>query len=140
MGVFAEFERAMIQEAVRAGVRPWGFFFGWHIHSLSFLLHCSDVFGSQNMKVGTIFASRPVEPRAREGRVSCSTISMRKSVSAYSTRRIARDKLPQSDPQLKQDFLIMERRWLFLARSYEFSEQLSDLSEDTKRQADNLPK
>jgi hypothetical protein len=24
----------------------------------------------------------------------------------------------QSDPQLKQDFLDMERRWLFLARSY----------------------
>ncbi len=52
----------------------------------------------------------------------------------------ARQAAAQSDPQLKQDFLIMERRWLFLARGYEFSEQLSDLSEETKRQADNLPK
>jgi hypothetical protein len=36
--------------------------------------------------------------------------------------------------------LVMERRWLFLARSYEFSGQLSNLSDDTKRQADHLPK
>ena len=39
----------------------------------------------------------------------------------------------QSDPQLKQDFLDMERRWLFLARSYGFTERLTKLSNETKR-------
>jgi hypothetical protein len=34
----------------------------------------------------------------------------------------------QSDPQLHQDFLEMQRRWLALARSYEFAEQLEFLS------------
>jgi hypothetical protein len=39
----------------------------------------------------------------------------------------------QSDPQLKQDFLDMERRWLFLARSHGFTERLTKLSNETKR-------
>jgi hypothetical protein len=30
-----------------------------------------------------------------------------------------------SDPYLKADFLDSERRWLYLAHSYEFSERLS---------------
>jgi hypothetical protein len=30
----------------------------------------------------------------------------------------------QSDPQLRYDYLEMQRRWLGLARSYEFSERL----------------
>jgi hypothetical protein len=46
----------------------------------------------------------------------------------------------QSDPKLKADFLDMERRWLFLARSYEFTERLDDFSGETKRQANKLPK
>jgi len=37
-------------------------------------------------------------------------------------------------------FLEMEQRWLMLARSYEFTERLEDLSNETKRQADKLPK
>ena len=39
----------------------------------------------------------------------------------------------QTDPQLKQDFLDTERRWLFLTRSYEFTDRLTDLSDETKR-------
>ena len=34
----------------------------------------------------------------------------------------------QSDPQLRIDYLEMQRRWLGLARSYEFSERLEFLS------------
>jgi hypothetical protein len=34
----------------------------------------------------------------------------------------------QSDPQLRQCFLEMQRRWLSLARSYEFAERLEFLS------------
>lgn len=30
----------------------------------------------------------------------------------------------EADPQLRQDFLDMERRWLFLARGYEFTRRL----------------
>ena len=42
--------------------------------------------------------------------------------------------IAHTDPQLKQDFLDLEQRWLFLARSYEFSERLTDLSDETKQQ------
>ncbi len=41
----------------------------------------------------------------------------------------------QTDARLKADFLDMERRWLFLARSYELTEQLTDFSAENKRQA-----
>ena len=34
----------------------------------------------------------------------------------------------QSDPQIRQDFLEMQQRWLSLARSYEFLERLEPLS------------
>jgi hypothetical protein len=34
----------------------------------------------------------------------------------------------------------MERRWLFLARSYEFTERLDDFSDQVKRNTDKLPK
>jgi hypothetical protein len=43
----------------------------------------------------------------------------------------ARKAAAQTDPRLKQDFLDMERRWLLLARSYEFTEQLTHLSDET---------
>ncbi len=45
--------------------------------------------------------------------------------------------LLQSDPQLREDYLDMQRRWLGLARSYEFTEQLEFLSavETSNRQA-----
>ena len=45
----------------------------------------------------------------------------------------ARQAVAQSDPKLKQDFLDTERRWLFLARSYEFADRLTDLFDETKR-------
>jgi hypothetical protein len=34
----------------------------------------------------------------------------------------------QSDSQLRNDFLEMQRRWLSLAHSYEFTERLGSLS------------
>jgi hypothetical protein len=40
----------------------------------------------------------------------------------------ARKAAAQTDPRLKQDFLASERRWLLLARSYEFSSRLTDFS------------
>ena len=47
----------------------------------------------------------------------------------------ARQAAAQTCPNLKEDFLDMERRWLFLARSYEFTERVTDFSAETKRQA-----
>ncbi len=47
----------------------------------------------------------------------------------------ARQAAAQSCPNLKKDFLDMERRWLFLARSYEFTERVTDFSAETKRKA-----
>ena len=46
----------------------------------------------------------------------------------------------ENDPKLRVDFIDLEVRWLFLARSYEFTERLTDFSDETKRQADKLPK
>ncbi len=43
-----------------------------------------------------------------------------------------------TDPKLKEDFLDMERRWLALAQSYEFTQRLGDFSNEAKRQADKL--
>jgi len=40
----------------------------------------------------------------------------------------ARKAATEADPKLKDDFLTLERRWLFLARSYEFTERLTNLS------------
>jgi hypothetical protein len=39
----------------------------------------------------------------------------------------------QTDPKLRQDYLQMQQRWLSLARSYEFSEQLEFLSAAEER-------
>jgi hypothetical protein len=38
-------------------------------------------------------------------------------------------------PTAKQEFLNMERRWLFLARSYEFTERLTDFNDYAKKQS-----
>lgn len=51
----------------------------------------------------------------------------------------ARKAAAQTDPKLKEDFLDMERRWLFLARSYDFTEGLGDFSRKTERQGRQIP-
>jgi hypothetical protein len=52
----------------------------------------------------------------------------------------ARQARVEIDRKLKDAYLEMERRWLMLARSYEFARQLADFSDETKRQVDKLPK
>src|SRR5215831_21137568 len=42
----------------------------------------------------------------------------------------ARKAAEQTDPNLKQDFLELEESWLFLARSFEYNERLSDFSDE----------
>jgi hypothetical protein len=52
----------------------------------------------------------------------------------------ARKAAAQTDSKLREDFLELERRWLFLARRYEFTERLGDFSDEAKRNTDKLPK
>ena len=52
----------------------------------------------------------------------------------------ARQAAAQTNSKLKEDFLEMEQRWLFLARSYEFTERLDDFSDEAKRNTDKMPK
>jgi hypothetical protein len=47
----------------------------------------------------------------------------------------ARQAAVHTDPKIKEDFLDLERRWLSLARSYEFTERLNDFCGEAKRQA-----
>jgi len=52
----------------------------------------------------------------------------------------ARKAAAQTDLKIRQDFLDLEGRWLFLARSYEFTERLTDFSDETERNVDKLPR
>ena len=45
----------------------------------------------------------------------------------------------QTDSKLKADFLDLERRWLFLVRSYEFTKRLTDFSGEAMRRAEARP-
>jgi hypothetical protein len=81
-----------------------------------------------------------VEPRAREGRVVLNNLSAQVRECLRHAQDCARKAAAQTDPKLKNDFLDMERRWLSLARSYEFTERLTDFSHKTKQKADELPK
>lgn len=46
----------------------------------------------------------------------------------------------QTDAKMKADFLDLERRWLALARSYDFTERLDDFCSENQRRAGDLPK
>jgi hypothetical protein len=50
----------------------------------------------------------------------------------------ARKAAAQPDQKLKQDLLDMERRWLVLAQSYDFTHRLGDFCDEATRRADNL--
>jgi len=45
----------------------------------------------------------------------------------------ARKASAQTDPTLKADFLDLERRWLVLARSYDFSERLNSFTKNSAK-------
>jgi hypothetical protein len=70
-------------------------------------------------------SNSPVEPDAIEGRVVLDNVS-KQIRECLEHRRNARKKaaeLPNGSP-FRQDFLQLEKRWLELARSIEFGEQL----------------
>jgi hypothetical protein len=47
----------------------------------------------------------------------------------------ARKAAAQTDPELKQDYLNLERRWLVLAKSYDLTGRLFDFSAELKRRS-----
>jgi hypothetical protein len=52
----------------------------------------------------------------------------------YRHARECRERAKQSpDPATKEDFFDMERRWLSLARNYEFAERLSRFTTEARR-------
>ena len=65
--------------------------------------------------------------RAGEGGMFVTLSSEARECRLYAEHCADRAQL-QSDPQLRKDYLEMQRRWLALARSYEFAEQLEFLS------------
>src|SRR5437764_14716276 len=51
----------------------------------------------------------------------------------------AREAAAQSCQKLRQDFMDLEQRWLSLARSYEFTEGLTDFSDEAERKSHKSP-
>jgi hemerythrin-like domain-containing protein len=86
------------------------------------------------------FALRPVEPHEGGGRVVLRNLSEEIRECLQHAEDCARKAAAQSCPNLKQDFLDLEQRWLYLARSYEFTERLTDLCVENKRNVDKLSK
>jgi hypothetical protein len=74
-----------------------------------------------------------------DGRVVLNNLSEQIRECLQHAENCARKAAAQSCPKLKQDFLELEQRWLFLARSYEFTERLTDFSDEAKRNANKLP-
>jgi PAS domain S-box-containing protein len=58
----------------------------------------------------------------------------------YERAAEAKERADQAlDPEAKADFLNIERRWLLLARSYEFGERLDDFTRENTRRAKPVP-
>src|SRR6516225_8976379 len=75
-----------------------------------------------------------------DGRVVLNNLSEQIRECLQHAEDCARKATAQSCPKLKQDFLDLERRWLYLARSYEFTERLTDFSGEMKRNMGKLPR
>jgi hypothetical protein len=73
-----------------------------------------------------------------DGRVVLNNLSEQIRECLRHAEDCSRKAAAQTDPNLKEDFLNLERRWLFLARSYEFTQRLGDFSDEARRKADNL--
>jgi len=73
------------------------------------------------------------------GRVVLNNLSEQVRECLQHAEHCARQATAQTNSKLKEDFLEMERRWLLLARSYEFTERLGDFSDEAKRNTDKLP-
>jgi hypothetical protein len=102
---------------------------------LFFLLHCGDVFASQDPKVRRCLSDSLLSRVLRPGlRVVLINLGEDIRECCRHAEDCARKGNAQPDPKLKQDFLDLEQRWLFLARSYEFTQRLTEFLDETKPQ------
>jgi hypothetical protein len=86
----------------------------------------STIFAFQNPHNGT---GLPLRRRMRAvGRVMLNNLSEQIRDCLQHAEDCARKAAAQTDPTLKADFLDLERRWLVLARSYDFTERLNSFS------------
>ncbi len=99
----------------------------------------SVVHHRQRLSAQASVAERPIAlpPVTGQERPMLSNLSEQIRECLQHAEDCARQAAAQTCPQLKEDFLNMERRWLFLARSYEFTERLANFSaeNETNRQA-----
>ena len=103
------------------------------------LLHRGDDFAFQGPRNDTRIATA-CRTHEGGGRVVLNNLSEQIRECLRHAEDCARKAAVQSCPKLKQDFFELEQRWLFLARSYEFTERLNDFSDEAKRQSDKLPR
>jgi len=85
------------------------------------------------VNISTYFLHGWVSHVSRAGRVVLNNLSEEIRECYRHADDCALKAIAHTDAQLKQDFLDLEQRWLFLARSYEFSERLTNLSDERKR-------
>ena len=125
-----------------AAMRHW-FQFSASVNSVNSVVFCcvaATILLSKVSTKGTRFRSPPVEPRECGGRVMLRNLSEEICECYRHAEDCARKAAGQSCQKLRQDFLDLEQRWLSLARSYEFTERLTDFSDETKRISDKLPR
>src|SRR6516164_4992278 len=67
-----------------------------------------------------------------DGRVVLNNLTEQIRECLQHAEHCARQAAAQTNSKLKEDFLELEQRWLFLARSYEFTERLTDFSDETR--------
>jgi hypothetical protein len=72
-------------------------------------------------------------PKRAGGRVVLNNVSEQIRECYRRTEDCARKAAAQTDPTLKADFLDLERRWLVLARSYDFTERLNSFTKNSAK-------
>jgi hypothetical protein len=98
------------------------------------LLHCTTIDFLSFTGSRKICLTAPVEPDAIEGRVVLDNVSKQIRECLEHAEECAQKaaELPNGSP-LRQDFLQLEKRWLELARSIEFGEQLGSFTKNSPK-------
>jgi hypothetical protein len=98
------------------------------------LLRCSTIGFFKFSGIAQNLSNSPVEPDAIEGRVVLDNVSKQIRECLEHAEECAQQaaELPNGSP-FRQDFLQLEKRWLELARSIEFGEQLDSFTKNSPK-------
>jgi hypothetical protein len=91
------------------------------------LLHRGDFFAFEPPAANAIISTARLRPPYARG-VVLNDLSEQIRECFRHAEACAQKAGAQTDPKIKADFLALEQRWLYLARSYEFTERLTDFS------------